>query len=146
VRMRLLDHMENTGCTACHRRSDPPGLALEHFDSLGQLRKYENGALIDVSADLDGKSFTGAQGLAAYLSDEPKIPACLVRNVFAYGTGRMTDERDEDYLADQTAAFAATGYRLPDLMIQIASSPEFLKASIPSGARPASVQAPAKPL
>src|SRR5690606_40157291 len=28
VRGRLLDHMENTGCTACHRRSDPPGLAL----------------------------------------------------------------------------------------------------------------------
>ena len=35
------------------------------------------------------------------LHDEPKIPACLVRNVYAYGVGRATDERDEDYLADQ---------------------------------------------
>ena len=87
VRMRLLDHMQNTGCTACHRRSDPPGLALEHFDGLGQLRKMENGAPIDVSADLDGKTFTGAQGLARYLRDDPKIPACLVRNVYAYGDG-----------------------------------------------------------
>lgn len=136
VRMRLLDHMENTGCTACHRRSDPPGLALEHFDGLGQLRKMENGALIDVSADLDGKTFTGAQGLANYLRDEPKIPACLVRNVFAYGIGRHTDERDEDFLADQAEAFAASGYRLPDLMTQIGASPEFMKAVIPSGARP----------
>jgi hypothetical protein len=137
VRMRLLDHMENTGCTACHRRSDPPGLALEHFDGLGQLRKYENGALIDVRAELDGKTFAGAQGLAAYLREDPKIPACLVRNVFAYGTGRMTDERDEDYLADQADAFAASGYRLPDLMIQITASPEFFKPVIPSGTRPA---------
>jgi hypothetical protein len=145
VRMRLLDHMENTGCTACHRRSDPPGLALEHFDGLGQLRKYENGALIDVSAELDGKSFTGARGLATYLHDEPKIPACLVRNVYAYGTGRVPDERDEDYLADQAAAFADSGYRLPALMMQIASSPEFLKATIPSGARP-TTPASAKPL
>jgi len=143
VRVRLLDHMQNTGCTACHRRSDPPGLALEHFDGLGQLRKMENGTLIDVSADLDGKTFTGAQGLAKYLQDDPKIPACLVRNVYAYGTGRMTDERDEDFLADQSAAFAAGGYRLPGLMVQIASSPEFFKAVIPRPANPTS--SPAQP-
>ncbi len=145
VRERLLDHMENTGCTSCHRRSDPPGLALEHFDGLGQLRKTENGKLIDVTAELDGKSFTGAQGLASYLRNDPKIPACLVRNVFAYGVGRMTDERDEDYLADQAEAFAANGYRLPDLMVQVASSPEFLKAVIPSGARPTAAATAAKP-
>lgn len=137
VRMRLLDHMENTGCTACHRRSDPPGLALEHFDGLGQLRTMENGQLIDVSADLDGKTFSGASGLGKFLRDDPRISACLVRNVYAYGVGRATDERDEDFIADQSAAFAQNGHRLPDLMIQIASSPEFLKASIPSGARSA---------
>lgn len=140
VRGRLLDHMENTGCTACHRRSDPPGLALEHFDGLGQLRTMENGARIDVSADLNGKTFEGAQGLAKYLRDDPKIPACLVRNVYAYGVGRHTDERDEDYLHDQTQAFMSGGYRLPDLMIQIASSPEFFKAIVPR------IAAPAQPL
>jgi len=137
VRTRLLDHMENTGCTACHRRSDPPGLALEHFDGLGQLRKTENGAPIDVSATMDSKTFTGAPGLADYLKGDKRIPSCLVRNVYAYGTGKTPDERDEDYLADQSAAFAASGYRLPGLMTQIASSPEFFKVSIPSGARPA---------
>lgn len=136
VRGRLLDHMENTGCTACHRRSDPPGLALEHFDGLGQLRTMENGARIDVSADLDGKKFEGAQGLAKYLREDPKIPACLVRNVYAYGVGRHTDERDEDYLYDQTQAFMSSGYRLPDLMIQVASSPEFFKAIVPRIAAP----------
>ena len=145
VRVRLLDHMQNTGCTACHRRSDPPGLALEHFDGLGQLRKTENGAQIDVSADLDGRTFEGAQGLAVYLRENPRIPACLVRNVYSYGTGRTTDERDEDYLADQSAAFAAKGYRLPDLMMQIASSPEFFKAGIPAGARLASTPISATP-
>jgi len=136
VRVRLLDHMQNAGCTSCHRRSDPPGLALEHFDGLGQLRKAENGVPIDVTADLGGKKFEGAVGLAGYLRDEPRIPACLVRNVYSYGTGRTADERDEDYLTDQTAMFAKNGYRLPDLMIQIASSPEFFKPIIPAGARP----------
>jgi hypothetical protein len=136
VRGRLLDHMENTGCTACHRRSDPPGLALEHFDGLGQLRTMENGSPIDVTADLNGVKFTGAKGLGDMLRNDKRVPACLVRNVYAYGVGRKTDERDEDYLADQAKAFAASGYRVPDLMVQIASTPEFFKAVIPSGARP----------
>lgn len=137
VRGRLLDHMQNTGCIACHRRSDPPGLALEHFDGLGQLRTMENGVPIDVSADLNGAKFVGARGLAAYLREDPRVPACLVRNVFSYGVGRKTDEHDEDFLAAETKVFAANGYRVPDLMMQIAATPEFFRAIIPRGAKPA---------
>jgi hypothetical protein len=137
IRGRLLDHMANTGCTTCHRRSDPPGLALEHFDGLGQFRANENGAPIDVSADLEGAKLVGAQGLANYLRESPKVPECLVRNVYAYGVGRKTGIRDEDYLADQTKAFISKGYRVPDLMVQIASSPEFFKVAVPAGARTA---------
>ncbi|MGI1677294.1 MAG: DUF1592 domain-containing protein [Cellvibrionaceae bacterium] len=131
VRGRLLDHMENTGCTACHKRSDPPGLALEHFDGIGQLRKYENGILIDVSAEFNGVNLTGAEGLADYLFEDPRISSCLVRNVYAYGTGRVPDFWDEDYLADQTEAFTTNGHKFGELMKQIASTPEFFKAHVP---------------
>jgi hypothetical protein len=141
IRGRLLDHMQNTGCTVCHRRSDPPGLALEHFDGLGQLRTTENGMPIDVSADLNGVKLVGAEGLAKYLHDDPKVPACLVRNVYAYGVGRKPEIRDEDYLADQTKVFTNNGYRVPDLMVQIASSPEFFKVTLPRAARSASTAA-----
>jgi hypothetical protein len=69
-----------------------------------------------------------------------------VRNVYAYGVGRKTDERDEDYLADQTRAFVGNGYRLPDLMTQIATTPEFFKVVVPAGARRApATAAAAKP-
>jgi hypothetical protein len=135
VRGRLLDHMQNTGCTACHRRSDPPGLALEHFDGLGQLRTLENGMPIDVSAELNGKRFVGARGLAQFLREDPRVPACLVRDVFAYGVGRKTDERDEDFIAEQARVFAQSGYRVPDLMMRIAATPEFFKATLPRGAK-----------
>jgi hypothetical protein len=134
VRARLLDHMENVGCAVCHRRTDPLGLALEHFDGLGQLRTMENGTKIDVSSQLDDVKFEGAQGLGQFLRDDPRVPPCLVRNVFAYGVGRETDAPDEDYLLDQTKAFSSNGYRLPDLMVQIASSPQFFKVVVPSGA------------
>lgn len=135
VRGRLLDHMNNKGCAACHRITDPPGLALEHFDGLGQLRTMENGAKIDVNGDLYGLKFEGAQGLGRVLRKNPDACACLVRKIYAYGVGRKAEQRDEDYLSNQAKAFADAGYRLPDLMAQIASSPEFFKVVVTDGAR-----------
>jgi hypothetical protein len=134
VRGRLLDHMQNTGCAVCHRRTDPPGLALEHFDGLGQLRTMENGTAIDVSAGINGVKFEGAQGLGQFLHNDPRVAGCLVRNVYAYGVGREADAEDENYLQNQVKAFAGHGYRFPDLMAQIASSPEFFRVVLPSGA------------
>ena len=129
--------MNNIGCAGCHRRTDPPGLALEHFDGLGQLRTMENGTMIDVSADLDGVKFTGAQGLGRLLRFDPRVPVSLVRNVYAYGVGRKTEEHDEKYLLSQARVFARSGYRLPDLVVQIAASPEFFTVRFPSGVQPA---------
>lgn len=131
VRGRLLDHMENDGCSGCHRRTDPLGLALEHFDGLGQLRTMENGVPIDVSAQIKKVTIEGARGVGEYLRTEPRVPACLVRNVYSYGVGERTFGRDRAYLAAQTEAFIAGGYRFPALVRQIASSPEFFKVVEP---------------
>jgi hypothetical protein len=136
VRGRLLDHMQTVGCAGCHRLTDPPGLALEHFDGLGQLRTMENGSRIDVNGELNGVKCEGAQGLGKLLHDNPEVPTCLVRKVYAYGVGRKTEDQDERYIAEQTRMFAGSGYRLPDLMAQIALSPEFFKVVFPGGTRP----------
>ena len=136
VRTRLLAHKENAGCAVCHRVSDPPGLALEHFDGIGQLRKLENGQLIDVSAEIDGTQFSGAKGLGQVLRDDKRVPQCLVRNVYAYGIGRPTSDKDEDYLIDETKAFAEDGYRFKDLLTNIATSPGFFRVARPAGLGP----------
>ncbi len=130
-RQRLLDHMENPGCITCHQRTDPPGLALEHFDGLGQLRRYENGVLIDVSADLFGSKFVGAPGLGDYLYNDPRAPSCLVRNLYAYGVARMPASGERQYLNAQIEQFAETGYRVPALFSQLASTPEFFSVVLP---------------
>jgi hypothetical protein len=101
------------------------------------LRTMEYGSPIDVSADIRGTKIVGAQGLANYLHNDPRVPACLVRDVYAYGVGRRIDDREEDYLTDQAKAFASHGYQVPQLMVQIASSAEFFKVVIPKGAAPA---------
>lgn len=132
-RERLLDHMSNPGCIVCHQRSDPPGLALEHFDGLGQLRKYENGQLIDVSADLFGNKFVGAQGLGDFLYNDPRASSCLVRNVYAYGVARMPGSPERPFINAQIEQFAADGYRVPALFSQLALTPEFFDVVIPDG-------------
>ncbi|MDO9521444.1 MAG: DUF1592 domain-containing protein [Pseudohongiella sp.] len=134
-RERLLDHMSNPGCIVCHQRSDPPGLALEHFDGMGQLRKYENGQLIDVNADLFGNKFVGAQGLGQFLYNDPRASSCLVRNVYAYGAARMPGSAERPYINTQIERFAENGYRVPALFSQIALTPEFFNVVIPQGAQ-----------
>jgi hypothetical protein len=127
VRSRLLAHSEDEACSGCHKQSDPLGLSLEQFDSLAQRRMYENGELIDVASKLGKKPFSGAQGLGDALHDNDKIPACLVRNVYAYGVGREPGSTESAYLAQQTKTFTQDGYRFRTLLSQIASSPDFFK-------------------
>lgn len=145
VRTRLLDHMTNEGCAVCHRASDPPGLALEHFDGLGQLRTTENGVPIDVTAEINGKKFTGAQGLGRLMHDNADVTSCVVKQAYSYGVGKAAGYRDEDYLAEQTAAFAKAGYQIPKLFEAIASSPEFYTVSVPAGLKVAAGTSKATP-
>lgn len=126
VRSRLLAHATDETCAGCHNLTDPIGLSLEHFDGLGQPRKLENGELIDVSSEIDGVKFAGAEGLAKVIRENPRVPACFVRTIFSYGTGRTpTDVEFADYLPRTEKAFAADGYRYLGLMSKIATSAEF---------------------
>lgn len=138
VRTRLIDHMENPACAGCHQLSDPVGLTLERFDGIGQSRMLENGMPIDVSADLGGRKFHGAGGLGQLLHEDPKAPACLAQQVYAYGVGRVPVAADEGYLAAVAKGFAADGYRLRALYRRIATSPEFFQVAVPEKARPRS--------
>jgi len=135
VRTRLLDHMTNKGCSGCHMISDPPGLALERFDGLGQFRVSENGAPIDVSADLGGRKFAGSLGLGQYMHDDPAVPVCLVRRAMSYGEGHSPTSAESKRIADQTSAFAAAGYRWAPLMRTMLSDPQFYSAPAPEAGR-----------
>jgi hypothetical protein len=147
VRTRLIDHMTNPGCSACHLISDPPGLALERFNGLGEYRREENGQPIDVSAELNGRSYTGAAGVGAFLKDHPQVPACLVRNVYYYGQGRPIDYSEFRFLTRQAEDFAKSGYKLVDLYRSLIMSPEFFKVTPPKGLTvPTTIVSSATPL
>lgn len=132
VRERLMAHAGNPTCASCHNHSDPIGLTLEGFDTIGGRRTKENGAVIDVSAAIKGDKFTGGEGLGKYLHDNPKFPACVARKLFAYGRGENSEDVSASAFKASYKAFTDSGYHLKTLIKGMAASPEFYGAPIPS--------------
>jgi len=143
-RDRVLAHIENPSCAGCHRIMDPIGLGLENFDGAGNYRQSENGAQIDASGNLDGVEFEDADGLSHALQDNPALPKCLVQRLFDYSVGGPATGRNQhrDFLAYVNEAFAADGFRLHDLLRQIALSDAFSRIQEPQESMPPAGQAP----
>jgi hypothetical protein len=133
VRERLMAHATTATCASCHNHSDPIGLSLEGFDTIGGRRLTENGQLIDLTASLQGKKFQDGTGLGQYLHDNPKFPACVARKLYAYAKGVDTEEVEPSAFKAAYKSFTDAGFRLRALLKGLALSPEFFNA-------PASVQ------
>lgn len=129
ARDRVNFHLQNPVCAGCHKITDPMGLALENFDGGGQFRLSEQGVPIDASGTLDGTNFTNVTGLSKALHDHAQVPRCLVRRVYAYGTGGQLTTESNDQVDALTKVFAASGYRVPDLMRAIAHSDAFIRVT-----------------
>jgi hypothetical protein len=138
MRERLTAHRSNPVCAGCHRITDPIGLSLENFDGAGEFRLTENGAPIDASGSLDGKSFTSPVGLAQALHDDPQVPACLVQRLYGYAVGGLGKSDSQVMLPYLKKRFAEESYRLPDLMRTIALSNAFAEVSPAPSANPMS--------
>ena len=133
VRDRLMAHATTPTCASCHTHSDPIGLSLEQFDSIGERRLKDDGRDIDVSAVIAGKHFEGAAGLGQYLHDNPKVSACFVRKLYAYGVGASSEDVERKQVQPFLDGFIAAGYRLPALLKAITTSPQFFGALPPPG-------------
>jgi hypothetical protein len=117
---------------------DPIGLALENFDGAAQFRTLENGAPIDTSGDLEGVKYSDPAGLGQALAKSPAVPNCLVTRALAYSQARATDLSDKAAIAWLVERFAAAGYRVPELMRELAADESFYRVKPPSaGAKPA---------
>ena len=125
ARQRLTAHRSNPTCAGCHRIMDPRGLAMENFDGAGQFRERENGAAIDTSGEINGRSFLGSAGLTAAIHDDPATTTCLVSRAYQYATGRAVAKGERDWISYLQKSFADDGYRVPELLRRIATSKAF---------------------
>ena len=72
--------------------------------------------------------------MAALLHDSTQLPGCFTRGLFRQALGHVEEEGEAPALVQIDAAFEASGYRLQDAMLAIATSDAFTLVSKPAGA------------
>jgi hypothetical protein len=118
-----------TQCGSCHKMLDPPGFAMEHYDSIGRYQDEDQGTTIDATGALSftrytQQPFADARQMYQTLATSPDVRACLTRQAFRYVFGRTETPTDDPVLIDAYRQFATSG-NLVALVPQLVSSAAF---------------------
>ncbi len=143
LRARLEQHREKPNCFACHGVMDPLGLALEHFNAVGQFRTSDPDTLtpIDAAGQLpDGTTITGPDDLRRALVARPdhQFVQAFTENLLTYALGRSLDYRDMPTVRRIVRQAAADQYRVTSIVLGVITSEAFRKRDVEgSGSAPA---------
>ena len=128
VREQLELHRKNAPCSGCHRIIDPPGFALENFNSVGQWRDTDgDGGRIDTAGVLaDGTKVDGPIALReAILSRPEAFATTLTERLLTYALGRGVEPVDMPVVRRIVKKAAANDYRLESIILGIVESAPF---------------------
>jgi hypothetical protein len=128
VREQLERHRTPLVCAGCHRVIDPPGFALENFNSVGQWRdKGDDGSAIDTGGVLaDGTKVDGPIALRnAILARPDAFAGVLTERLMTYALGRGVEPSDMPVVRALVRKSAATNYSLVSIVQNIVESTPF---------------------
>jgi hypothetical protein len=127
LKQQLEAHMREDQCKGCHALMDPIGFALESYDAIGAFRTHDNGLPIDTTAtDVVGiGSFASARELGALLREDPRVSLCVIKNLLRSSLGHMETPGEKPAIGELDDVFAAGGYRMRALLVELCASPVF---------------------
>jgi hypothetical protein len=128
VREQLELHRKNPGCASCHKIIDPPGFALENFNSVGQWRDTDaDGKPIDAAGVLaDGTKVDGPIALReAILSRPDAFVTTLTERMLTYALGRGIEPPDMPVVRRIVRKAAQNDYRFQSIITGIVESAPF---------------------
>lgn len=128
LRDRVEEHLEDPSCKGCHQLTDPIGLGLENYDSIGRYRTHDNGALIEPAGELDNEPFTTAIELGQRVRQHPSFAPCIVQMLLHYAIGREVTSGEREWFRTLVSRFETHGYSMQPLILEIVTSPLFLNA------------------
>ncbi len=136
IREMLAKHKENGDCAACHRKIDPPGFALEHFDPSGRWRenyvtrkdKKLTKKPIDSSFVMpDGKPFKNIDEFKKLvLSNKKQLAKNVCEKLLVYGTGETVQFADRVEIEKAIGQTAASDFGFRSLLKSVVTSKTFL--------------------
>jgi hypothetical protein len=131
TRERFTAHSTSAACSGCHKKLDPPGFALEVFDTGGRYRSTENGKTIDASGDLiqtngaDGH-FSNAVEMMQLLANATAVSQCFDRQLYRFASGRAGGDEEQtffDFVKNRTSALQGS---VIDVLIDYVQSDSFV--------------------
>jgi hypothetical protein len=140
---RLVAHQEEPQCANCHRRIDPPGLALENFDAVGQWRTEDSYTPVDAHGQANpalkktwpievagrfygGSSFVGFDGFRDAAAAREKDFACgFAKALVEYALGRPCGFRDEPLVETIVARAEAKHFAMREFIHALVQSEAF---------------------
>ncbi len=128
IRAQMEKHRNNATCFECHRKIDPLGLSMEHYDFLGRWRdRYAKRQPIDASGKMpDGTAINGPSSIRKYLLARPEqFTRCLTEKLFIYALGRRISFTDRDDIDQIVSAMPRHQHGLRELIQQIVASKPF---------------------
>lgn len=143
VRETLELHTSKAQCASCHRRMDPLGFGLEHFDAIGSWRDGEvkmasgprgnrqpAGELLPIDATgamPDRKrQFDGHEELKAHLmEDRDAMARGFLRSLLTYALGRRVGFADGPFVDELQARWKYAGYGMRTLLHLVVQSEPF---------------------
>lgn len=133
LRQRLEEvHLSVASCAGCHLAMDPIGFAFENFDPIGAYRTEDNGFPINSAGEVEGiGEFAHAADLAALVSADPRLPQCLVNQVYTSALGFTYAPEQESPLADLNDTFASSDHNMRALLVELTTSPIFRRVDEP---------------
>jgi hypothetical protein len=138
IRANIREHRNNPACISCHKKMDPYGLAMEHYDVMGRWREnyfmVEGGKKktmrpVEAQAEhSDGRKFTGPEGMKKILMEDKEIIIKkFIATIFTYIMAREPGFGDRETLGNFYQTSATSGYKLRDLLVDIVESKSFVK-------------------
>ena len=140
---RLIAHQEEPQCASCHRRIDPPGLALENFDAVGQWRTEDSYTPLDANGWANpalkktwpievagrfhgGPSFVGFEGFRdAVAAREKDFARGFAKALVEYALGRPCGFRDGPLVEAIVARAAAKDFAIREFIHALVQSEAF---------------------
>ncbi len=130
LRKKLESHRENTQCSVCHNRIDPPGFALENFDAVGRWRDRDGNFAVDATGMLSGQRvFDGpAEFKDAVLKEKDDFARGLIEHLLSYALNRQLQSYDVRTVSEISRAVSEDDYRLSRVIVEIVKSYPFRHA------------------
>ncbi len=121
----LEEHAKNPFCAGCHKRMDPIGFALDHYDADGAFRAADRqGQAIDSRGQLpDGTAFDGLPGLRTALAQDARLEQCMALHLLTYALAR--EPKGDDRCQAESLAARAHGQSFHVLMRELVVSEPF---------------------